>query len=123
MRRWSFYEAARSVPAIAKWIASKIRLDCAEPDGLPGLQARLRTLARRIVCEAGTDLEQSSLVGCNLRCVFCQTFETSQQSRGQEVTAEELAEMMLRLQKAGCHNINFVTPEQVVPQIITNYLG
>jgi putative pyruvate formate lyase activating enzyme len=55
---------------------------------------------------------------CNLRCVFCQNFETSQQGSGLEVTAEELAEMMLRLQKAGCHNINFVTPEHVVPQIL-----
>ncbi len=26
--------------------------------------------------------------------------------------------MMLRLQEAGCHNINFVTPEHVVPQIL-----
>jgi putative pyruvate formate lyase activating enzyme len=55
---------------------------------------------------------------CNLRCVFCQNFETSQQGDGTEVTAAQLATIMLRLQKAGCHNINFVTPEHVVPQIL-----
>jgi putative pyruvate formate lyase activating enzyme len=55
---------------------------------------------------------------CNLRCVFCQNFETSQQGEGSEVTASQLAEIMLRLQDAGCHNINFVTPEHVVPQIL-----
>lgn len=55
---------------------------------------------------------------CNLRCVFCQNFETSQQGEGTEVTARQLAEMMIGLQKAGCHNINFVTPEHVVPQIL-----
>lgn len=55
---------------------------------------------------------------CNLRCVFCQNFETSQHGEGAEVTASELAEMMLGLQRAGCHNINFVTPEHVVPQIL-----
>src|SRR6266446_1978375 len=55
---------------------------------------------------------------CNLRCVFCQNFETSQFGEGAEVTACELAQMMLDLQRIGCHNINFVTPEHVVPQIL-----
>jgi putative pyruvate formate lyase activating enzyme len=55
---------------------------------------------------------------CNLRCVFCQNFETSQQGDGTEVTAPQLAAIMLRLQSVGCHNINFVTPEHVVPQIL-----
>lgn len=56
--------------------------------------------------------------GCNLRCVFCQNFETSQLGEGREVTAAALARMMLGLQAAGCHNVNFVTPEHVVPQIL-----
>jgi putative pyruvate formate lyase activating enzyme len=56
--------------------------------------------------------------GCNLGCVFCQNFEISQLAEGQEVEPSQLAAAMLRLQKAGCHNINFVTPEHVVPQIL-----
>jgi putative pyruvate formate lyase activating enzyme len=55
---------------------------------------------------------------CNLRCVFCQNFETSQFGEGAEVTASELADIMLDLQRIGCHNVNFVTPEHVVPQIL-----
>lgn len=55
---------------------------------------------------------------CNLRCVFCQNFETSQFGDGAEVSAAELAQIMLDLQRIGCHNINFVTPEHVVPQIL-----
>ena len=55
---------------------------------------------------------------CNLRCVFCQNFGTSQLGEGAEVTPAELARTMLDLQTAGCHNINFVTPEHVVPQIL-----
>jgi putative pyruvate formate lyase activating enzyme len=55
---------------------------------------------------------------CNLRCVFCQNFDTSQFGEGAEVTASELAQIMLDLQGIGCHNINFVTPEHVVPQIL-----
>ncbi len=56
--------------------------------------------------------------GCNLSCVFCQNYEISQQDQGKEVSAEALARMMLALQRAGCHNINFVTPTHVVPQIL-----
>jgi putative pyruvate formate lyase activating enzyme len=59
---------------------------------------------------------------CNLRCVFCQNFETSQRGEGAEVTPSELARIMLDLQKIGCHNINFVTPEHVVPQILEGLL-
>ena len=55
---------------------------------------------------------------CNLRCVFCQNFETSQFGEGAEVTGSKLAQIMLDLQATGCHNINFVTPEHVVPQIL-----
>lgn len=55
---------------------------------------------------------------CNLRCVFCQNHDISQASVGPEVTAPQLAEIMLELQAEGCHNINFVTPSHAVPQIL-----
>jgi len=55
---------------------------------------------------------------CNLRCVFCQNDDISQSRSGLETPPERLAEMMLALQQAGCHNINLVTPEHVVPQIL-----
>lgn len=55
---------------------------------------------------------------CNLRCVFCQNFDTSQLGEGMELSAAQLAGFMLDLQDQGCHNINFVTPEHVVPQIL-----
>jgi putative pyruvate formate lyase activating enzyme len=55
---------------------------------------------------------------CNLRCVFCQNYDISQLEVGVLATPEMLARMMMDLQKQGCHNINFVTPEHVVPQIL-----
>ncbi|MGN2391306.1 radical SAM protein [Pelomicrobium sp. G1] len=55
---------------------------------------------------------------CNLRCVFCQNWDISQKRAGRECTAEEIADLALALQAQGCHNINFVTPEHVVPQMI-----
>jgi putative pyruvate formate lyase activating enzyme len=58
------------------------------------------------------------LAGCNLRCVFCQNFDVSWQVHGCEVGAEHLADLMLELQGRGCHNVNWVTPEHVVPQLL-----
>ena len=56
--------------------------------------------------------------GCNLRCVFCQNWDISQQAVGKVSNAEEIASLMLALQAQGCHNINLVTPEHVAPQVI-----
>lgn len=55
---------------------------------------------------------------CNLLCLFCQNYDISHQGIGQEVTDEQLAGIMLGLQRQGCHNINFVTPSHVAPQIL-----
>ncbi len=56
--------------------------------------------------------------GCNLGCVFCQTYEISQEGLGQEITSEELAQIMLKLQEEGCHNINLVTPSHQIWAIL-----
>jgi putative pyruvate formate lyase activating enzyme len=55
---------------------------------------------------------------CNLKCVFCQNYELSQCGDGYEITPLELSKVMLSLQKRGCHNINFVSPSHIVPQIV-----
>ncbi len=55
---------------------------------------------------------------CNLRCVFCQNWPISHEGWGSEVSDEDLADMMLDLQRTGCHNINVVTPTHVMPNII-----
>ena len=57
---------------------------------------------------------------CNLRCVYCQNFQISQDHKEQhrnEVTDDQLAAMMLELQARGCHNINFVSPTHFAPQL------
>jgi putative pyruvate formate lyase activating enzyme len=48
--------------------------------------------------------------GCTGRCRFCQNYPISQLGVGRQTTVEGLAEMMLRLQERGAHNVNFVTP-------------
>jgi len=55
---------------------------------------------------------------CALRCVFCINWEISQGGEGRPRSIEELAQMMLSLQRMGCHNINLVTPDHYVPHIL-----
>jgi len=56
---------------------------------------------------------------CNMRCIFCQNYPISQLGHGKEISPRELANMMLSLQKRGCHNINLVTPSHIVPQFLS----
>ncbi|MFB3907442.1 MAG: radical SAM protein [Candidatus Eisenbacteria bacterium] len=56
--------------------------------------------------------------GCNLRCVFCKEDEISHWGNGAERTAGDLAELMLRMQRNGAHNVHLVSPSHVLPQIL-----
>ena len=58
------------------------------------------------------------LANCNMKCVFCQNFETSHEAHGDPATSEEIAEMALELQDRGCHNLNFVSPTHHSPHLV-----
>lgn len=97
---------------------------------LIGEIGKCRTARRAFVSSFGPHFgEEAPLVGrfgsgtiffthCNLRCIYCQNYSISQLGEGWEVSAEEIAEMMLSLQARGCHNINLVSPTHVVVQIL-----
>ena len=55
---------------------------------------------------------------CNLKCVYCQNHHFSQEGAGEIVSIEKLSDLMLYLQRLGCHNINLVTPTHIMPQIL-----
>ena len=55
---------------------------------------------------------------CNLSCEFCQNYDISHGGEGVVASSEELAEVMLSLQKRGCHNINLVTPTHVIHPVL-----
>ena len=55
---------------------------------------------------------------CNMKCKFCQNYKISAESKGREVTIEELANTFLNLQEQGANNINLVTPTIYAYQII-----
>lgn len=56
--------------------------------------------------------------GCNLHCLFCQNFQISWQGRGRETGDEELAGLMLDLQRQGAANLNLVSPSHVILPIL-----
>jgi putative pyruvate formate lyase activating enzyme len=66
------------------------------------------------------------LGNCNMRCVYCQNYQISQDYKTQkqyEVDNGVLAERLLYLQdEAGCHNINFVSPSHFVPQLVRSVI-
>jgi len=92
---------------------------------LKGETGFCRATAQPVVYSAHPHFgEEISLVGsggsgtiffsnCNLRCVFCQNWPIAHEGRGREISDEDLADIMLDLQKIGCHNINLVTPTHV----------
>jgi len=101
-----------------------------EVDRLSDQKGWCRTGRRAAVCSAFAHTgEERCLVGrhgsgtiffgrCNLHCVFCQNWDISQEESGTPYKTDDLADVMLALQERGCHNINFVTPTHVVPQIM-----
>jgi putative pyruvate formate lyase activating enzyme len=55
---------------------------------------------------------------CNMKCIYCQNYQISQEYEGVEYSILKMAESMLHLQDSGCHNINLVSPTIWIPQII-----
>jgi len=97
---------------------------------LKGERGVCRSTDELVVSSAGPHFgEEPPLVGsngsgtiffasCNLKCQYCQNYEISQHAHGRRTSSRELAEIMLRLERQGCHNINLVSPTHVVPQIV-----
>ncbi len=97
---------------------------------LEGEEGFCQTGRRAIVSSFGPHYgEEAPLVGshgsgtiffgsCNLLCSFCQNYDISHLREGSEAEPGKLAAAMLHLARGGCHNINFVTPSHVVPQIL-----
>lgn len=98
---------------------------------LKGEKGYCRASAELVVSDAQPHFgEEISLVGekggsgtiffsnCNLRCVFCQNWPISHLGLGRKIKDDKLADVMLHLQRIGCHNINLVTPTHVMPNIL-----
>jgi putative pyruvate formate lyase activating enzyme len=99
-------------------------------DRTSGLKGFCRTGNKPFVSSWGPHFgEERPLVGrfgsgtiffgnCNLGCLFCQNYSISHLGEGEEISFERLADIMLSLQREGCHNINLVTPTHQMPMIL-----
>jgi putative pyruvate formate lyase activating enzyme len=96
-------------------------------------RSRCHTGLRPVVSSATVHFGEEPLIGgtrgvgniffgnCNLRCVYCQNYQISQNHREErvhEVDSDQLASMMLDLQERGVHALGLVSPSHVVPQIV-----
>ncbi len=54
--------------------------------------------------------------GCNLRCVYCQNYDISR-GKGKLINPSALADIFKRIEDAGAHNINLVTPSHFVDEL------
>ena len=69
---------------------------------------------------AGTRGSGSIFVSnCNLLCVFCQNWQIAHRGDGTRTSHQELANMLLNMQRRGCHNVSFITPTHMVPHLIS----
>ena len=99
-------------------------------DRLAGETGFCSSTARLKLASAGPHYgEERELVGqggsgtvffsnCNLLCCYCQNWEINHRGDGEHTSHSELADVMVGLQRRGCHNINLVTPSHVVPHIV-----
>lgn len=55
---------------------------------------------------------------CNLRCVYCQNHQISQEDTGSPMPPRELSAAMLRLQAQGCSTIEPVSPSHHLPGLL-----
>lgn len=122
---------AKARQAIARLSCCTLCPRCCRVDRTSGEKGYCRTGERSVVASYHAHFgEEAPLVGhngsgtiffshCNLLCNFCQNFDISHGGEGYELSDPELAQIMLTLQAAGCHNINLVTPSHVVPQILS----
>ncbi|MDI6801882.1 MAG: radical SAM protein [Thermodesulfovibrionales bacterium] len=117
-------------------LAEEILKDCTlcprncKVDRTAGKQGFCRTGDKPIVASWGPHFgEERPLVGtsgsgtiffsfCNLGCIFCQNWTISHLGEGNEMSDAKLADIMLKLQESGCHNINLVTPTHQMPAIL-----
>ncbi len=56
--------------------------------------------------------------GCALGCCFCQNKDISRGKAGKEISIERLCNIFFELMDKGANNINLVTPDHYIPQII-----
>lgn len=114
----------RPVPAACALCPRRCKADRTRERGFCGGGAQVR-VARAALhlweepCLSGTRGSGTVFFsGCTLRCCYCQNWRISAENFGRDVSVPHLADIFLRLQAQGAHNINLVTPTQYLPWIL-----
>lgn len=118
----------RAAEALARMAACTLcarRCGADRIHGIARATCRIGRLAKVASMGAWTDAEaclgDSAAIlfsGCNLRCLSCNTWPASWDGAGHEVTADQLAGMMLALQARGFRRLALISPSHVSAQIL-----
>jgi len=116
---WDLYSPCRLCPRLCGANRSAGRAGiCSSPGELRVASfGRAFNIDRPIAGTRGTGAVFMS--NCNLLCVFCQNWQIAHRGDGAVISHTDLANIMLDLQRIGCHNISYVTPTHMVPHIVT----
>lgn len=111
------------IPTACTLCPRACKADRAARRGLCGGGARVRVARAALhfgeepcisgTCGSGTVF----FSGCALQCVYCQNYQISAENFGKEISTQALADIFLRLQEAGAHNINLVTAGHYAPWV------
>src|SRR6516225_3614976 len=107
-----------SVRGTARWTSWRTASPSASRAATRASPLPSTTSARRTSSGAGSAPARFSSTGAICAASSARTGRPARRVGERRSRPGELARLMLRLQAEGCHNINFVTPEHVVPQIL-----
>lgn len=95
---------------------------CGIPDRLKVARACLHKWEEP--CISGTNGSGTVFFsGCNLKCIFCQNYDISQNNYGKEISVHRLKEIFTELIDKGAHNINLVNPSHYTKPVRQALLG
>ena len=116
---WALYDPCRLCPRLCGANRSAGRAGACSAAGELRVASfgRAFNIDRPIAGTRGTGAIFMS--NCNLLCVFCQNWQIAHRGDGRVISTTELANIMLDLQRIGCHNINYVTPTHMMPYIVS----
>jgi putative pyruvate formate lyase activating enzyme len=114
-------ESCRSCPRNCRVNRSKGFIGYCQSGNLPIVSSYTPHFGEEPVLSGTNGAGNIFFGNCNLKCIFCQNYEISQNSKQEnknEVSYERLADIMIELQTRNCHNIGLVSPTHFSVQIL-----
>ena len=117
-RAWQLAEKCDLCPRACGARRLEGELGVCRADGVLRVSTFIRHLGEEPVLSGWRGSGTVFFSHCSLRCKFCQNWQLSLEGEGVDISIEDFAKGMLKLEKAGVHNINWVTPSHYLPWLL-----